>query len=161
MIFEVASLTNDYDSASQRWLTDTDCPITVTMVVATDTDWKIVINSWKCSHFPIFPSSMRILDGCNNHLLVVGWRSTLKANLRTEVDLAAGRTSHLEIRVLQCWRRLMCSQVCDVGLGERVKIIHLGWDHWPCPPLEWVSASVTFKRNWHLTDRQSCLLIIW
>ena len=42
MIFEVASLTNDYDSASQRWLTDTDCPITVTMVVATDPDWKIV-----------------------------------------------------------------------------------------------------------------------
>ena len=71
MIFEVASLTNDYDSASQRWLTDTDCPITVTMVVATDPDWKIV----KMLTFSNFPSSMRILDGCNNlsgHLLVVG-----------------------------------------------------------------------------------------
>ena len=73
MIFEVASLTNDYDSASQRWLTDTDCPITVTMVVATDPDWKIVINSWKCSHFPIFPSSMRILDVCNNLLIYLWW----------------------------------------------------------------------------------------
>ena len=62
MIFEVASLTNDYDSASQRWLTDTDCPITVTMVVATDPDWKIV----KMLTFSNFPSSMRILDGCNN-----------------------------------------------------------------------------------------------
>ena len=87
----------------------------------------------------------------------MGWRSTLKANLRTEVDLAAGRTNHLELRVSQCWRRLMCSQVCDAGLGERVKIIHLGklGSLTMSPP--WVSLCVGDVQKKLTPNRQAVL----
>ena len=105
---------------------------------------------------------MRILDGCNNlsglYLWWVEeahWRQIWEQKLtwRQEGQI----TWNQEFWVLQCWRRLMCSQVCDAGLGERVKIIHLGklGSLTMSPP--WVSLCVGDVQKKLTPNRQAVL----